>query len=331
LTADFTIAKPDGETIRIWDSSLTPNFRQVFELGEEFKVNSADQRLVIPLGLPYFRDALARRIFNESGTYELTMNFFFNDYQSGHPSSLDLRLDRINFRVFGERFGLLGTDNYGRDIFSQVVHGTSISLMVGIAAALLTVSLSVMVGVTSAYLGGRTDAVLMRLADLVMALPALAFMIVIAAMIEGGVLQIVILLSLLGWAAGARNIRAYVLSIKESTYIEAAKAKGAGNWRIIFRHILPAVLPIAYAAVAIAAPYAIVTESELSYLGIGGDPFSISWGRMLQAAQTGGALQLGTWWWIVPPGAAIALLSLAFVALGHALDEVLNPRLRKRR
>jgi peptide/nickel transport system permease protein len=329
IKASFNIIRPDKETIKIWDSDISPAFTRRLKMGEKVYVKSSQPDLLIYLGLPPYRDILAKKVFIDKGQYRLKLSFTFINFEANTTSKFKFAIYDSQLIVHGLRFGLLGTDDMGRDIFTQIVYGSRVSLLIGISSSIISVMLSVLVGVIAGYMGGKTDEALTRLSDLVMVLPALPLMIVVAAMLGGSLLQIVILLSLLGWAPGARGIRAFVLSIKNKPYIEACKVKGAGSLRIIFKHILPSVLPIAYAAVALSAPIAIVTEAELAYLGVGGDPYTISWGRMLQYAQRGGAFQYGAWWWIIPPGICIALLSLAFVLIGHSLDEIFNPRLRR--
>jgi peptide/nickel transport system permease protein len=139
---------------------------------------------------------------------------------------------------------------------------------------------------------------------------------------------IVLLLVIFGWMGIARIARSMALQIKEQTYIEAAKALGAGNGRIIFKHILPQLLPYAFAVIALSVPGAVISEASLSFLGIG-DPSAVTWGQILNAAQAQSATTKGYWWWVLPPGLGIAVVGLTFVLIGTALDKILNPRLRR--
>ncbi len=330
LKASFDVTKPNGEKVKVWESMFTEGFLTSINMGEKFKVRSSSPVLLMRLGLPPTKEALAHKVFTEKGTFQLQAIFEFITLGAGRPGRLKLELRDLRFIVLGLRFGVMGTDDMARDIFSQIVYGSRVSLMVGFATAFTSVMLGVLVGMVAGYVGGRVDEALMRFADLIMVLPGLPLIIVVAMMIKGSLTEIVLLLSLLGWGGGARTMRAFVLSIKNKVFVEASKARGAGTWRIIFRHILPAVMPLAYAGMALAAPIAITTEAELSFLGVGGSPFIISWGKILQFAQTRGAFQYKAWWWIIPPGLCIALISLGFIMIGHSLDEILNPRLRRR-
>jgi len=154
-------------------------------------------------------------------------------------------------------------------------------------------------------------------------------LIVLIAVLGPSLMNLIILIGLLGWMGFARVVRSQVLSLKERPYVEAAKAVGAGRFHIITKHILPNVMSLVYVSLALSVPSAILSEAALSFLGLF-DPTVVSWGRMLHDAQTieGG---LDKWWWWLPPGLSIALISVAFILLGYALDEILNPRLRRRR
>lgn len=224
---------------------------------------------------------------------------------------------------------LLGTDELGRDIFSLLIYGTWTSMTVGVLASLLTVIIGTFVGIYAGYYGGIVQSILMRLTDFFLILPALPLMIVLAAILGPSIWNIIFVISIVSWPVTARVIMSQTLSVKESSYVEASKALGAGDTYIIFRHILPNVTPLIFAYVILNIAGAILAEAGLSFLGLG-DPSHISWGMMLYYADQFGALVAGLWWYILPPGLAISLLVLSFMMIGYALDEIINPRIRRR-
>jgi peptide/nickel transport system permease protein len=241
-------------------------------------------------------------------------------------------LDSVNCVLFGNTFGLLGTDDQARDIFTQLVIGTRISFVIGIVSAVLSVAIGLIVGLAAGYIGGATDEVLMRLNDMLLVIPSLPLTIVLVFVLGAKMINIIIVVGLLGWMGFARTVRSAVLSLKERSFIEAVKSAGGGRGYIIRRHIVPNVFPLVYITLAMAVPGAIVTEAALSFLGLG--PMDVmSWGRILRNAGGAGTVAINAfaqWYWTIPPGICIALLSLSFVLIGYALDEILNPRLRER-
>jgi peptide/nickel transport system permease protein len=222
----------------------------------------------------------------------------------------------------------LGTDFMGRDILSQLLSGARIAFMVGITAAVLSVCIGTALGVTSGYFGGTVDAVLMRTADAVLILPGLPLLIVLAAAIgRMSIWNIVLLIALLGWPGVARIIRSQTLSLREKPFVEAARVAGASDGRIMLRHIVPNVLPLSFLYIAFGVSGAILTESALSFIGLG-DPTVVSWGMMLQWAFTTGHTFRAPYWFL-PPGLSISLLSLSFYLIGRTFEEIINPRLRE--
>lgn len=226
---------------------------------------------------------------------------------------------------------LLGTNDIGQDLFSEIVHGSRISLGLGFVAAVIAMTIGTLVGVVAGYSGGIVDSILMRITDVVLVIPFLPLMILMSAMLGPSFWNLVIVLSVIIWARPARVIRAQVLSLKERGHVVAARATGGTVRHILFHHVIPAVLPISLAQLILATRTTILIEASLSFLGLG-DPLSKSWGMILYYAQARGAFLTGAWvWWILPPGLLIAVAVLGFAFTGYALEETVNPRLRKGR
>jgi peptide/nickel transport system permease protein len=233
------------------------------------------------------------------------------------------------FYIPGTVHGLLGADHMGADLWTQLVYGTRISLSIGLSAAAISVAVGTAVGIISGYLGGVVDEFIMRIVDVLMAIPDLPILIILGALLGKSVWNIVLLISAFAWMGTARLVRSQTLSLRERVFVEAAKASGASDAYVMIIHILPNVLPLVFAGMVLRIPSAILTEAALSFLGLG-DPRVATWGRMLHNARGFGAFTTLAWWWLVPPGLAITFLSLAFVFIGNTVNEILNPRYRER-
>jgi peptide/nickel transport system permease protein len=221
----------------------------------------------------------------------------------------------------------LGTTNLGRDVFSQLVLGARPSLFVGVTAALAVAAIGTVVGLITGYLGGIVDRVLMRLADVVLGLPFLPFVIVTVTLLGPSLTHIVLAVALLLWPNAARVIRSQVLTLSQRQFVEAARITGASEWRIIFVHVAPNVLPLSFLYGSIAVGWAILTQASVSFLGFG-DADVISWGTMLQDAYASQALDRGQYAWFVPPGICIVLVVLAGFFISRGYEELLFPKLR---
>ncbi len=230
-------------------------------------------------------------------------------------------------RPSGNRY-LLGTDSQGHDILSQLIWGSRVAFVVGVLAAFGNVMIGTTMGVVSAFYGGRTDMIIMRLTDIMLTIPFLPIILILVAVIGPTIWNIILVIAILGWAGIAKVIRAQALSLKARPFMDAAKVSGASNARLIFIHLFPNVLPFTFLYMTIGVAGAILTEASLSFLGLG-DPRHVSWGQMLQTLLTSGAV-LRAWWWLLPPGLAITLLSMGFYMLGRGFEEMVNPRLRRR-
>ena len=233
---------------------------------------------------------------------------------------------------------LFGTDELGRDMLNLTVHGARISMTIGFLATMITIVVGVSVGIASGFIGGRVDAFLMWLTDVFLVLPNLVLAIALAPIlldmvgdnaelfgIRATLLVIVVVIGLTSWATTARVIRSQVLSLKERAFVDRARVIGSGSGRIMRRHILPNIVNLIVAQAVLTFAYAVFTETSLSFIGLG-DPFSPSWGQILNAAQEAGAPGLLAWWYIAPPAVCVVLVVVAFTLVGNALDDVLNPK-----
>lgn len=237
----------------------------------------------------------------------------------------------------------LGTDELGRSMLNLVVHATRTSMIIGLLATVITVAVGAVLGIVSGYVGGRLDALTMRVADFFLVLPTFVLAIILTAIIRDvigtgskeiagirlGLLVIVVVIGITSWSSTARIIRAQTLSLKERAFVDRARVIGGSSAHIMRRHILPNVMNLIIANAVLTFAGAILTETSLSFIGLG-DPFQPSWGQLLDASQSVGAPTLGAWWYFVPAGAAVVIVVFAFTLLGNALDDIMNPRRRGR-
>ncbi len=224
-----------------------------------------------------------------------------------------------------KRTFILGTDQYGRDIFSRVIYGSKISLSIGFLVVLISVTLGTVIGVTSGYFGGWIDAIMMRIVDILIAFPALFLILIIIATFGNSIYLIVITLSFTGWMGVARIVRSQVLSLKEQEFILAAKSLGLSSMRIIFRHLAPNTLTPVIIAATLRIGSIILTEAGLSFLGLGVQPPTPSWGNIINEGRD----SLLNYWWISTfPGIAILTTVVCFNLIGDGVRDALDPRMR---
>ena len=223
-------------------------------------------------------------------------------------------------------------------MLNLTVHATRISMVIGLLATVVTVAVGAFLGIVSGYIGGRLDALTMRVADFFLVMPTFVLAIILTSLIRdvlgtgskeiGGIrlslLVIVVVIGITSWSSTARIIRSQTLSLRERAFVDRARVIGASSGHIMRRHILPNVMNLIIANSVLTFAGAVLTETTLSFVGLG-DPFQPSWGQLLEAARQVGALQLGKWWYFAP-GAAVVLVVFAFTLLGNALDDILNPR-----
>lgn len=310
---------PDGTTHDLWDAAVNGS------QGESPAIADArDFDMKMRMGLSFFDDP-ATVVFSQKGDYLL--RFLVSSESPSGPASV--RISPVTFEILGLLHGVLGTDHMGSDLWAQLIYGTRLALIIGLASAFISVAIGTTVGIVSGYVGGALDEFLMRLVDVLLSIPDLPILIVLGALFGKSLLNVVIIVSAFAWMGIARIIRSQTLTLKERTFIEAARASGASGNYIMAAHILPNVTPLIFANLVLRIPGAILTEAALSFLGLG-DPRVPTWGRMLQNARQFGAFTELAWWWLLPPGFALTFLSLAFVFIGNTVNEVLNPRYRER-
>jgi peptide/nickel transport system permease protein len=227
-------------------------------------------------------------------------------------------------------FPPLGTDNYGRSVWAQFVWGARISLLVGLAATLVAVVIGSLVGIGAGFYRGVGSAILQRLTEWFLVIPFLPLAIVLASILGPSVENLIIVIGITSWPSTARLVRAQVLTLKERLFVERSRALGASNRHLMGRHIFPNVSPLILANLTLTVPIAILSETTLSFLGLG-DPTRASWGKMLEESFKAGALSRNAWWYFLPPGLGIMAVVLAFTLIGTALEEILDPRLREQR
>ena len=215
-------------------------------------------------------------------------------------------------------------------MFSQLLVGARVSIVVGFAAAVISAVIGSAVGLVGGYFGGWTDRILDAFENWFLVLPQLPLMVVLARLLDPSLTVLIAVIGLTSWAGTGRIVRSQVLTLRERAFVERARALGASHWYILKTHIFPNALPLIFANTVLIIAISILTESTLSFLGLG-DPTRASWGQMLNAANESGALAQGAWWFFLPPGICIVLVVIAFTMVGYAIEEIVNPRLRERR
>jgi peptide/nickel transport system permease protein len=262
-----------------------------------------------------FSDTQSNEILK--GPYAFKLTFYFFDEK-------DI-IEDARVILGGTVYGVLGTDAFRRDLALGILWGTPVALFIGLTVAVGTSLIAMIYGMTAGYKGGRVDEVMMRINDFYVSLPTLILLILISVRYGLNIYLIVVLLILFGWAGGARLTRSLSLQIKNYQYVEASKMMGESDMKIIFRHMVPQLLPLIFAMIAYSVPAAILAEAGLSFLGLS-DMTIPTWGRILNEANAASATTLGLWWWIIPPGLMIGLTGLSFALIGYTLESITNPR-----
>jgi peptide/nickel transport system permease protein len=326
-----SVIRPDGVILQLLSTSLPYSDRytvhndRVFSTDEAIKKNLflQSEKFNFPIDGVTSGDIIFSDIDGQSvlrGNYIILVNLYGVQTEN--------KILESSLTIGGKAFGLMGTDELRRDLAVGLLWGTPLALFIGIAVAVGSVVMGLIYGVYAGFKGKVVDETMMRFNDVIYALPALPFLIILAVTISNSIFLMIGFLMIFGWVGIAKVSRSMALQIKTKGYVEASKMMGQKNSKIIFKHILPQLLPYAFASIAISVPAAITTEAGLSFLGLG-DPSFPTWGQILHDANTYGAAARGLWWWILPPGLMIAITGLAFVFLGNALDAIVNPKLKR--
>ncbi|MDQ6667469.1 MAG: ABC transporter permease [Thermoproteota archaeon] len=324
------IVRPDGNDFVIYNSALPPSLGEGSAQNEfSTRIFSTDSLIIQNLRayknlFSYVQDESIPQvmIFSQTGeekvlrgNYEVKEKFYlFGSSDSVEKSGLILG---------GKVYGLMGTDELRRDLAIGILWGAPVALFIGLTVSLASVLIGLIYGIIAGYKGKRIDEGLMRINDLFYSLPALPILVVLSVLIGRSIFLIAAFLVIFGWVGTAKISRSLALQLKNFQYIEAAKLMGQSDIKIIFKHIIPQLLPLTLASIAIAVPSAILAEAALSFLGLG-DPSIPTWGQILHQANSAQAAARGLWWWIIPPGLMIALTGLAFALIGSAIESIIN-------
>jgi peptide/nickel transport system permease protein len=218
----------------------------------------------------------------------------------------------------------LGTDESGRSVLGLLVWGTRISLVVGVAATIISMVIGTLVGIASGHYTNWFGAVLERITDWFLVIPFLPLAIVLATVLGASLLNVIVVIGITSWPGTARLVRAQTLSVEGRPYLERARVLGGGNWHQMTKHVLPNVMPLVLANTTLTVAIAILSETTLTFLGLG-DPLHVSWGTMLENAFGSGAITLGAWWYLIPPGLCVVIVVLAFTLVGRTLEAIVDP------
>ena len=326
----LSVTRPDGVKIDLISRSLPQSdgsiySEQIFSTDDSVKKNlrKISTNFNFPTDLLSAEDIVFSQIDQNAilkGKYIFHIKFY----------NVNSKIEMDNSRLIlgGKVYGLIGTDDLRRDLAVGILWGTPLALFVGISVAIGSVIIGLVYGVYAGYKGKKTDEALMRFNDVIYAMPGLPLLIILAVTLGNNIFLIVGFLMIFGWVGTAKISRSMAIQIKTYQYVEASKIMGQKDITIIFKHIIPQLLPFTFASIAIAVPSAITTEAALSFLGLG-DPTFPTWGQILHDANSFGAAARGLWWWILPPGIMIAITGLAFVFIGNAMDKIANPRLKR--
>ncbi len=343
---NFMITNPAGYNFSM-GSTIGETLAQTITLSKEslgsWQEVDVTSGLLFTSGIPIWQNSTdpSALVFNGTGTYRFTVQILgLRTPGTNHPA-VSFYLASGSLHLLGGAYGYLGTDNLGNDVWSQLVWGSQVSLVIGIVSGIGAVALGALAGIAAGYLGGLWDEILSRFTDFILVIPFLPLLFIVTTIIaDNPVLRaqiyvwLIVVFVVVSWPFIAKIIRSQVLSVKERPYVEASRAVGGGTGHIIRRHILPNVMGLVYSQVALNVGGFILLDAALDFLTSATHTLTtVSWGIMLTYSlpyAVGNSTAGYVWWWFLPPGISIGALSLAFVLVGYALDSIFNPRLRAR-
>ncbi|MEZ0248742.1 MAG: ABC transporter permease [Thermoproteus sp.] len=329
--AYLTVTRPDGRTVQLGPIAVNSQFiglgltPQLISQMNAFYQTNFGLPNVVPAGssaIPYiFYTVQNGKLVPLNGIYKFTLTIYT------FSSSTTINKKDISIVLEGEAFGLMGTDFLGHDLWLGLLAGFPIDLAVGLITAAIVVVLAILIGVVAAFYGGLVDEVLTRVTDFFILLPAFPLLIVFSVMFQWNIWDAIVFLAAVSWGGSARVVRAMVMQIKTSQFIESAMAAGASRAWILRNHILPMVMPYTLYLFVVNVPGGILTLSAINFFNLAGAELP-TWGNILAYANEFGALTSGYWWWVVPPGLLITFVAVTFIFVAMGLEPVVNPRLR---
>ncbi len=268
-------------------------------------------------------------IFEKQGAITIRFLMMIRSLDATKTGTATIRVDDFELNALGDYFGVMGTNDNGADMFSQIVWGSQIALVIGILATVISIVVGTVIGLVAGYMGGLIDETIMFITNFLIILPGLVILLALASLLGPSFWNIIWIIAFLGWTGVTLIVRAQTRGERNKAYVMSARAIGASDIVILFRHILPNVTPLLFAIAAPSVSGAILAEAGLSFLGLS-DPTVTSWGKILQRANDSGAFSNGAWWAVLFPGIFLTAISLSFVFIGYTVDRILNPRLRQR-
>jgi peptide/nickel transport system permease protein len=314
--ASIALLTPDGRNVRIADFAVEAT--ETYYISQDTKLQRRLAGLQPQQGI-FIADPKAGLTAPVKGTYQLVID--------GLTFEKDSTLD-AEMILYGKVHGIAGTDHLRRDLRIALLWGTPVALAFGLLAALGTTLITMVISAFGVWYGGWVDGIIQRITEVNVTLPFLSILIMIGTFYSRSLVTILgatVLLSIFGYSI--KSYRSVFLQVKESPYIEAARAYGAGGSRIIFSYLVPRIIPLLIPALVIAIPGYVFLEASLAVLGLG-DPTLPTWGKIINDAQSNGALYKGLYYWVLEPAVLLMLSGLAFALLGFSLDRIFNPRLR---